>query len=183
MNGDDESSAVRPGSTATYTFTVQNLGVLTSSGTTTVTDTDFPAGITIASIAATQGDWTCIQLSGTGFSCTMTRALAAGEYATSISLTANIGATMNVGTYRNVACLSNPYDPNEGQVLDPSTGKYKVNNCDPAEVVIVPADSFDLSIKKYVADITTGTPQRDGDHQTTNDGTDVNRDILAIPQG
>ena len=47
----------------------------------------------------------------------------------------------------------------------------------------MPPGSFDLSIKKYVADITTGTPQRDGDHQTTNDGTDLDRDILAINQG
>lgn len=183
VKGDDESAPVRPGDTGVeYTFTLQNLGVLASTGTTTVTDTDFPAGVSIASIAATQGEWTCSQLSATGFSCTTTRSYAMGEYATPITLRANIAANMQVGTYRNVACLSNQNDPNEGQVLDPDTGKYKVNNCDPAEVVIVPANSFDLSIKKYVADITTGTPQRDGDHQTTNDGTDVDRDILTIPQ-
>lgn len=106
-----------------------------------------------------------------------------GEYATPITLTANIASNMAVGVYRNIACLSNPFDPNQNAILDPSTGKYKVNNCDPAEVVVVPANSFDLSIKKYAADLTSGTPQRDGDHQTTNDGTDVDRDILTIPQG
>lgn len=58
-----------------------------------------------------------------------------------------------------------------------------MNNCDPANVVIVPANSFDLSLKKYVADTTSGTPLRDGDHQTTNDGIDVDRDILSIAQG
>ena len=183
VNGDDESSAVRPGDTATYTFVMQNLGMLASTGTTTVKDVGFPAGVTIASIATTQGEWTCTKDSDSVFTCTTNKSYAMGEYATPITLTANIASTMAVGTYRNVACLSNPYDPNEGQVLDPDTGKYKVNNCDPAEVVIVPANSFDLSIKKYVADLTTGTPERDGDHQTTNDGTDVNRDILTIPQG
>lgn len=182
VNEDDESSHVSTGGTATYTFVLQNLGMLASTGTTTVTDTDFPAGVTITSIQAAQGEWSCNQLSGTGFSCTTTRSYAMGEYATPITLTASIAPNMQVGTYRNVACLSNPADPNQNEVLDPDTGKYKVNNCDPAEIVIVPPGSFDLSIKKYVADTTTGTPQRDGDHQTTNDGTDVDRDILTIPQ-
>lgn len=54
VNGDDESSPVRPGTTATYTFVLQNLGMLASTGTTTVTDTDFPVGITIASMVTTQ---------------------------------------------------------------------------------------------------------------------------------
>ncbi len=183
VNGDDESSPVRPGGTATYTFVMQNLGAQASTGTTTVTDESFPVGVTIASIAATQGEWSCTKNSDTKFTCTTTKSYAAGEYATPITLTAGIASTMAVGTYRNVACLSNPSDPNENQVLDPSTGKYKVNNCDPAEVVVVPASAFDLSIKKYVADTTTGIAERDGDHQTTNDGTDVNRDILTIPQG
>lgn len=58
-----------------------------------------------------------------------------------------------------------------------------MNNCDPAEIFVVPAGTFDLSLKKYVADMTTGTPERDGDHQTTNDGSDVDRDILTVPQG
>jgi len=182
VNGDDESAAVRPGEVATYIFALQNLGMLASTGTTTVTDTDFPLGVSIATLATTQGEWLCTQLSGTGFSCTTTRSYAMGEYATPIVLTANIANTIQVGVYPNIACLSNPYDPNENEVLDPSTGKYKVNNCDPAEVVIVPADSFDLSIKKYAADMTSGTPERDGDHQTSNDGPDEDRDILTIPQ-
>lgn len=161
VNGDDESSHVTTGSTATYAFVMQNLGSLASTGTTTVTDSDFPVGITITSIAATQGEWSCTQNSASAFTCTTTRSYAAGEYASTITLTANIGASMTPGAYRNVACLSNPSDPNEGTVLDPSTGKYKVNNCDPAEVVIVPPGSFDLSIKKYVGDITSGTLERD----------------------
>lgn len=61
--------------------------------------------------------------------------------------------------------------------------QWKVNNCDPGEVVVVPPGSFDLSLKKYVADLTTGVPLRDGDHQTSNDGSDVDRDILTVPQG
>jgi uncharacterized repeat protein (TIGR01451 family) len=181
VNGDDESAAVRPGTTATYRFVVQNLGTLASTGITTVTDESFPAGVTIASIVSTQGEWSCTKVSDTKFTCTTSKSYIMGEYATAIVLTANIGASMTPGTYRNVACLSNPSDPNEGTVLDPSTGKYKVNNCDPAEVVIVPASSFDLSLKKYVADITTGTPARDGDHQTANDGSDLTEDILTVP--
>lgn len=113
MNGDDESSEVRPGTTATYTFVMQNLGMLASSGVTTVTDSDFPAGITIGTIAPTQGEWICAKDSASKFTCTTSKIYAPGEYATTITLTANIASTMTVGTYRNVACLFNPYDPNE----------------------------------------------------------------------
>ena len=183
VNGDDESGRVNADGTINYTFVIQNLGLFASSGTTTVTDTDFPDGITITSLTATQGEWSCTQLSGTGFSCTMTRSLAMGEYATPIALVATAPSNLAVGAHRNIACLSNPYDPNEGQPLDPAVGQYKVNNCDPAEVGVVPPGSFDLALKKYVADLTTGVPLRDGDHQTTNDGSDVDRDILTVPQG
>jgi large repetitive protein len=48
---------------------------------------------------------------------------------------------------------------------------------------VVPAGSFDLSLKKYVANTTSGREEHYGDHQTTNDGTDVDRDILNVPQG
>lgn len=183
VNGDDESASVNTDGTVTYTFSVQNLGEMASSGKTTVSDSSFPDGITIASIATTQGEWSCIKDSSTKFTCTTDKSYKKGEFATMITLTANIPTGLTVGAHRNVACLSNPYDPNENEVLDPSIGKYKVNNCDPAEVRRVDPTSFDLMIKKYVADLTTGTPERDGDHQTTNDGTDVDRDILTVPQG
>lgn len=181
VNGDDESSHAN--GTATYTFQIQNLGALASTGRTTVTDSDFPDGITIASIATTQGEWTCTQNSATAFTCFTDRVYAAGEFSSVITLTANIPTNLSVGAHRNIACLSNPNDPHENARLEPSLGLYRVNNCDPAEVFVVPAGSFDLSLKKYVADTTSGTEQRYGDHQTTNDGPDVDRDILNVPQG
>lgn len=45
INNDDESSGMPTGGAAIYTFTVENLGALASSGTTTVMDT-FPTGVT-----------------------------------------------------------------------------------------------------------------------------------------
>ena len=86
-----------------------------------------------------------------------------GEFSSTITVVANIPANLAVGAHRNVACLSNPNDPHENAVLNPALGLYKVNNCDPAEVYVVPAGSFDLMIKKYVADTTSGTEQRYGD--------------------
>ncbi len=180
VNGDDESA--RANSTVNYTFQVQNLGALASTGRTTVTDSSFPDGITIQSIAATQGEWTCTQNSTTAFTCFTDRIYAVGEFSSTITVVANIPANLAVGAHRNVACLSNPNDPHENAVLNPALGLYKVNNCDPAEVYVVPAGSFDLMIKKYVADTTSGIEERYGDHQTTNDGSDVDRDILTVPQ-
>lgn len=90
---------------------------------------------------------------------------------------------MAVGAYRNVACLTNAGDPHNAAPLNPTLGQYKVNNCDPAVLTIVVPGTFDLMLKKYVADMTTGTAQRDGDHQTSNDGADVDRDILTVAQG
>lgn|GEM_PF-6937793 len=180
VNGDDEASNGAGG--VTYTFIVQNLGELASVGRTTVTDDNFPAGVTIASIAGTQGEWTCTKDSDTKFTCYTDKVYAKGEFSTPIVVAATSTITVP-GRYQNYACLSNPNDPNEGEPLDVPVGKWKVNNCDPAEIFVVPAGTFDLSLKKYVADLTTGTPLRDGDHQTTNDGNDVDRDILTVPQG
>ncbi len=180
VSGDDNSTHGIPGGTLDYTFLLQNLGEMSSSGRTTVTDNDFPAGITISSIATTQAEWTCTKNLPTKFTCYTDRSLAKGEAATLIHVTAKIPSNMPVGEYKNVACLSNPYDPNENQPFDPSTGKYKVNNCNPVVVVITPANSFDLKLKKYVSDITSGTPERDGDHQTADDGNDVDHDILTV---
>ena len=183
VKADDNSAPVVPGSIVDYTFILQNLGELASTGRTTVTDQDFPAGITIDSIATTQGEWTCVKDTSTKFTCISDKSYAKGEYATTILVKAKIPATLAVGSYRNIVCLMNPNDPNNGQVFDPDTGKYIVNNCDPAVVVVVDPSTFDLALKKYVADITSGSPQRDGDHQTSNDGTDVDRDILTVAQG
>lgn len=67
VNGDDESSNVAGG--IVYTFQVQNLGELESSGTTTVIDDQFPVGITIDTIDPVQGEWTCVKDSATKFTC------------------------------------------------------------------------------------------------------------------
>lgn len=182
VNGDDDSTHGITGNPVTYTFVLQNLGVQSSSGVITVTDTDFTGGITIASIAATQGEWVCAQLSGTGFSCTTSHIYAQNEYSTPITVVANLPANMPVGSYRNVACLSNAGDPDESAVFNPNIGQYKNNNCDPALVIIVPPNSTDLMLKKYVADTTSGVPVNDGDHQTATIGSDVNRDVLTTSQ-
>lgn len=130
-----------------------------------------------------QGDWTCTKAGDNkSFSCTTDRILAKGEYSSVITLTANIAPTLLPGQYRNVACLANAGDPNTGAPRDFDNGLYEVNNCDPVVVVIVPPNSFDLAIKKYVAEMVGGLPQRYGDHQTSNDGSDVDRDILTVPQ-
>lgn len=183
VNGDDESSVVNADGTIDYTFAVQNLGEQPSVGNITVSDTDFPAGITISSIATTQGEWTCTKNSPSSFSCVTSKILAKGEYTSMITLKAVADPNLAIGTYKNVACLDNAGDPNNNAPFDPTHGFYKVNNCDPAEVVIVPPGSFDLSLKKYVAEMVNSAPQRDGDHQTSNDGSDNDRDILVVPQG
>ncbi len=182
VNGDDNSTRGLPGNTVGYSFVVQNLGTQSSTGVITVTDSDFPDEITIASIEATQGEWSCVKNSNTAFTCTTSRVYGAGEYSTPINVTANIPAHMPVGSYQNVACLSNPGDPDESAVYNPSIGQFKNNNCDPARVIITPHGTFDLMLKKYVADTTTGSPVNDGDHQTASVGSDLTRDVLTIGQ-
>jgi uncharacterized repeat protein (TIGR01451 family) len=54
VNGDDESSRPNADSSIVYTFVVRNLGVLASSGRTTVKDVSFPTGITPLTITAVQ---------------------------------------------------------------------------------------------------------------------------------
>ena len=88
VNGDDESSRVNADGTINYTFVVQNLGEFASTGRTTVTDENFPAGVTIASIATTQGEWTCAKDSNTKFTCYTDKSYAKGEFSTLISVTA-----------------------------------------------------------------------------------------------
>ena len=139
--------------TIDYTFAVQNLGEQASVGTITVSDTDFPTGITISTIAATQGYWTCTKNSASSFSCVTSKILAKGEFTSTIALKAVAVSNLAVGKYKNVACLDNALDPNNSALFDPTHGYYKVNNCDLAEVVVVPPVTFDLSLKKYVADM------------------------------
>lgn len=85
------------------------------------------------------------------------------------------------GVYKNVACLSNPQDPNENAVRDFPNNQYKVNNCDPASVVVVPAGTFDLTILKKVGkSLTDGTLQ---DRNTADENNiDPNQNILIINQ-
>ncbi len=121
-------------------------------------------------------------MSGTGFSCTTSRIYTQNEYSTPITVVANLPGSLPVGSYRNVACLSNAGDPDESAVYNPDIGAFKNNNCDPALVVIVPSSSTDLMLKKYVADTTSGTPVNDGDHQTATIGSDLDRDVLTVSQ-
>lgn len=107
---------------------------------------------------------------------------ALGAYSSTITVVANIPAGIAVGQYRNVACLSNAGDPDETAAYNPDIGQFKNNNCDPALVVIDPVNSFDLMLKKYVADMTSGIPVNNGDHQTATIGADINQNALTASQ-
>lgn len=173
VNGDDEASVPGSNGSVTYTFTVENLGAQPTSGTTTVTDT-FPTGVTPTSAAGS--GWSCT-INNQIVTCTRSDVLAKGAFYPTISVAATVSST--VGTYKNVACLSNPNDPNEGAPYNPANGEYKVNNCDPADVVVVPPGSFDLTIKKKVGkSLTDGTLK---DRNTADEG-DGEQNILVIAQ-
>lgn len=174
VNGDDEGIGAQSGNTLTYTFVVENLGMLAVTGTTTVTDTDFPAGITLSGV--TGSGWTCTNTS-TGFSCNRSDSIVMGARFPDILVQARIVG--QPGVYRNIVCLSNPGDPNEGAILDPALGLYKVNNCNPADVVITPSDRFDLMIKKRVG---YGLDSSLRDRNTGRYGNEE-QDALVVSQG
>lgn len=178
MNDNDDSSRVNADGSINYTFVIRNLGVLASTGRTTVRDTDFPAGITPLTIQASQNGWTCANIVG-GFECARDDSLAAGAEFPVISLIARQEPTIVPGTYRNVACVSNPNDPHETAVYNPDLGMYKVNNCNPARVIVVAPGTFDLTIVKRVGNnLTDGTLR---DRNTALDG-NGEQNILIIGQ-
>lgn len=167
VNGNDDSSRANADTSINYTFVVRNLGALASSGRTTVRDIDFPVGISPLTIQASQNGWTCANITG-GFECVRDDSLAAGAEFPVITLVARQETTIAPGTYRNVACVSNPNDPHEGAIYNPDLGQYKVNNCNPARVVVVPSGTFDLTIVKRVGNnLTDGTLR---DRNTAIDG-------------
>ena len=78
-----------------------------------------------------------------------------------IALTARLETTTPVGSYRNVACLSIPNDPHEGAPYNPDLGQYKINNCNPALVIVPPVGLFDLTIQKKVGNTLTDGSLKD----------------------
>ncbi len=160
----------------TYTFIIDNLWPGTATGTTTVTDT-FPAGITPVSTSGT--GWSCSLVWQT-FTCSRSDSLNSGSGYSIITTQALV--TNTNGSYRNYACLSNPGDPNEWAVLNPDAGLYKVNNCDPA-TVIVNGGTFDLSLKKYVWSGATLNDAQDGSPVTLSGGQTFNYTLRAKNEG
>ena len=174
VNGDDEGIGAQSGNALTYTFIVENLGLLAVTGTTTITDTDFSSVITLTSVSGS--GWTCTN-TNTGFSCNRSDSIAMGQRFPTITAQATLVGIP--GVYRNVVCLSNPNDPNELATLNPILGLYKVNNCNPVDVVITPGNTFDLMLKKRVGrTLTDGTLR---DRNTGHIGNDE-QDALIVSQ-
>lgn len=171
VNGDDEASRPNANGSIIYTFVVRNLGALASSGRTYVRDTDFPLGITLSAVEPSQNGWTCINIDNTvgntakknGFECYRDDILAVDAEYPKITVYATAEASLIPGViYRNVACLSNPNDPHDSLPGPfPDLGQYKVNNCNPAEIVVVPPGTFDLTIVKRVGNNLTDGSLKD----------------------
>ena len=171
-----------------YTFVVHNFGPQASTGRTYVRDTDFPTGVTLLTITATQNGWTCTNTGNTvgntanknGFECFREDSLGVTQDYPTITVVARAEPTAPVGTLRNVACLSNPNDPNENAVYNPNLGQYKINNCNPANLTVVAPGTFDLTIQKKVGNNLTDGSLKDRNTVLEGNG---EQNILIIGQG
>jgi uncharacterized repeat protein (TIGR01451 family) len=115
----------------TYTITVSNVGVSSSSGTVTVSDT-LPAGMTATAISG--AGWSCSV--GATSTCTRSDALAGGASYPPITLTVNVASNAPV-IVTNTATVSNSGDSN------PSN-----NTASDQTVVTPPGGLIDLTITK-----------------------------------
>ena len=124
------------GSVGTYSFTVNNIGGVASSGTVTVTDT-LPTGLTFVNGSATGTGWSC-SVSGQTATCTSNTAIPAGNSST-FSFNVNVGLGTAVGTnsITNTAAVSGGGDSN------PANNSANNGSGDPTTIL-----SPDLTVSK-----------------------------------
>jgi fimbrial isopeptide formation D2 family protein/uncharacterized repeat protein (TIGR01451 family) len=115
------------GGQGTYTISVQNHGPSDAQAPLSMVDT-LPATETL--VTATGSGWVCGAQSGNQFTCTDSTTLAAGSFASPISVTVGVAASQGIGSITNTATINSPTTdptPANNATADPTSIQTKAD--------------------------------------------------------